>query len=78
MLFADNDKLTALDVQNTSVTPDGIRAFYKTRQSRLKAAGVVESLSLNCDFPGVVASVLGFDPAGGMSGGFGDYAVPRN
>jgi hypothetical protein len=78
LLFANSDKLTALDVTNTSVTAAGVRAFYKARQSRLKAAGMVESLSLSCDFPGVVASVLGFDPASGMSGGSGDYAIPMN
>jgi len=66
LLFANSDTLTSLDVQNTSVTYDGVRTLYKTRRSRLKSAGAIEKLSVICDFPGVAASVLGFDPASGI------------
>jgi hypothetical protein len=78
MLFANSDTLTSLDVAGTSVTYDGVRAFYKARQGRLKAVGRIETLGVNSDFPGAAVSVLGFDPAAGMSAGFGDYALPMN
>lgn len=66
LLFADNDNLTQLDVTETSVTEEGVRAFYKARKKRLGGAGSVESLMLNCDHPEVVASILGIDAMGGL------------
>ena len=53
MLFAGRDDLASLDVTETNVTPEGVKAFYEARKRRHKASGMAESLTLTCDFPEV-------------------------
>jgi hypothetical protein len=67
LLFVENDDLNELDVSETQVTMDGIRAFYKSRQQRLSRAGRKETLVVQTNFPEVVAGILGFDPRTGES-----------
>jgi hypothetical protein len=71
MLFMENDVLTGLDVSETKVTPEGVKAFYEARKLRLAAAGREESLYLTSDHPDIVDQYLpelgmsfpGFDPS---------------
>jgi len=46
MVLAANDNLVELDVTGTAVTLNGIEAFFKTRKTRLKAAGLPDTLTL--------------------------------
>jgi len=58
MLFADNDKIASINVRQTKVTANGVRALYERRKRRLSHDGRHEHLLIVGDFPAIPAEYL--------------------
>jgi hypothetical protein len=57
-LFATNDHIEYLCINETKVTAAGVVAFYEARKKRLSAANRKETLWLECDFEDAVEPYL--------------------